>query len=367
MRKSLMAVLTAVALAGSSGCLSDNGPGSRLGFSGKKPHPAEQLSPEFREAQKTFRKNTPKALLAWARYQEDVGEYAEAIRRYRELSIAYPDNIEARLGLARVENTTGRFAQAEEILKELAARYPENTQVQLELGHLYSNREDWNAATAAFEQACRVSPHDQLCRYELGIALARNGLFDDALPHLTFAVGSPAAHYNIGYILHEEGRNTEAADWLTHSLSLHPDQKTAAQARRLLSQIPAGVAEEIAADTEGGMVEQEQSAAGVPPEEQLVPVRRAVARLSDDGYEEGSTGNSEQSGIRQASWVEDAQPVSRLKSVREQTMSEGRQPGRASMSSAGGAEPEGELSFEEPTGNAPFEPPAWRGAATMNR
>jgi tetratricopeptide (TPR) repeat protein len=350
-----MAALTALVLAGSSGCLSDNSSGSRLGFSGKQSRPAEPLSPEFREAQKTFRKNTPKALLAWARYQEDVGEYAEAIRRYRELSIAYPDNIEARLGLARVENTTGRFEQAEEILKELAARYPDNTQIQLELGHLYSKREDWNAATAAFEQACRVSPHDQLCRYELGIALARGGLFDDALPHLTFAVGSPAAHYNIGYILHEEGRDAEAADWLTHSLSLHPDQKTAAQARRLLAQIPAGTAEEIAADTDSGMIEQEQTAAGEPPDEQLAPVRRAVASLS------------EQTGIRQASWVDDRQPVSRLKSVRQQSPAAGEEIGRASMPSSASAEPAEDQVFEEPGRTAPLEPPVWRRSGPVNR
>lgn len=288
--KSLIAVIAATLLVGGSGCVSDSGRSGLFGFAGNQPSDSKQLSPEFREAQKTFRRNTPKAILAWARYQEDVGEYAEALRRYRELSIAYPENIEAKLGLARVENATGRFQQAEEILRQLATDYPDNTQIHLELGHLYVQREDWNAATAAFEQACRQSPHDQVCRYELGIALARNGVFDAALPHLTFAVGQSAAHYNIGYILHEEGRKAEAAEWLTAALSMHPDQKTADQARRLLAHMPE------------------------------VPGRKNTVAESDFEDVPGAIEPEEErvdSGVRQASWTAPPATQSRLKTIRE--------------------------------------------------
>ncbi len=72
-----------------------------------------ELSPEFREAQKVFKKDPEGALLAWARWQEDVGEYGEARRKYRELLIAYPENIEAQLGLARIELSCGRVEQAD--------------------------------------------------------------------------------------------------------------------------------------------------------------------------------------------------------------------------------------------------------------
>lgn len=198
----------------------------------------EELSPEFHEAQKTFRKNTEKNLLAWARYQEDVGEYAEAMKKYREISIAYPDCIEAHIGMARIESATGRISQAEQILTSLAARYPANTQVRLELGRLYCSQEEWEKNIAVCEEACGIAPHDQACRYELGVALARAGRLQEAMPHLTFAVGAPAAHYNVAYILHQTGNDAEAASWLHEALSLHPDPKTSEKSRRLLASLP---------------------------------------------------------------------------------------------------------------------------------
>ena len=199
---------------------------------------SEELSPEFYEAQKTFRKNTEKNLLAWARYQEDVGEYAEAMKKYREISIAYPECIEAQLGMARIESATGRVSQAEQILTSVAAKYPRNVQVRLELGRLYSSQEAWEKNIAVCEEACGIAPHDQSCRYELGVALARAGQLQAAMPHLTFAVGAPAAHYNMAYILHETGNDAEAASWLHHALSMHPDPKTAEKSRRLLASLP---------------------------------------------------------------------------------------------------------------------------------
>lgn len=348
--KTLAAVLAALTLVGTSGCQTGAGSSSAGLFSGRGDRAAEdQLSPEFQEARKTFRRNTPKALLAWARYQEDVGEYAEALRRYRELTIAYPENIEAHLGLARVENTTGRFEQAEEILRKLATEHPDNTQIRLELGQLYSQREDWNSATVAFEQACRLTPHDQTCRYELGVAMARNGLMEQALPHLTFAVGGPAAHYNIGYLLHEQGRDEEAAEWLQQALEMHPDQKTADQSRRLLAQFGQSEHSRVAASTS-------------TPRREVLP---ASARLQDSEIEDES---DQDSGVRQAAWIEGRPAESRLKGLRRERQE------TVDVEEAMAAEPAVEVSGAQARGSSngtaparaaatkPLDPPKWKSS-----
>ena len=194
----------------------------------------DELSPEFKEAQKTF-KNTEQTLLAWARYQEDVGEYAEARKKYREVLIAYPENTEASLGLARIELVTGRAQQAEEILTNLEQEHPDDMVVKLELGRMYSHQEMWSEALTKFEQASEIDPDDQTCRYELGVALARAHRFDAALSHLTFAVGVPAANYNIGYILHEEGHDADAVEWFRNALQSHPDDQTEEKAKAMLA------------------------------------------------------------------------------------------------------------------------------------
>lgn len=196
-----------------------------------------ELSPEFVSAQKTLKKNPEKTLLAWARYQEDIGEYAEARRKYRELQIAYPENLEAHLGMARIEMLTGRSKQAEQILTDLVKDHPDSTAVRISIGQMYAQQEKWDEAIRAFEDACEIDPENQDCRYELGVAFARVGNYDQALANLSFSVGEPAAHYNIGYILHEQGRDTDAAEWFQNALSLHPDRQTADKSKAMLAKL----------------------------------------------------------------------------------------------------------------------------------
>lgn len=197
----------------------------------------EELSPEFIAAQKTLKKNPEKTLLAWARYQEDIGEYAEARRKYRELQIAYPDNLEAHLGMARIEMLTGRSKQAEQILTDLVKEHPDSTAVRIAIGQMYAQQEKYDEAIQAFEEACEIDPENQDCRYELGVAFARVGKYDQALSNLSFSVGEPAAHYNIGYILHEQGRDADAAEWFQNALSLHPDHQTADKSKAMLAKL----------------------------------------------------------------------------------------------------------------------------------
>ncbi|MFO0999635.1 MAG: tetratricopeptide repeat protein [Planctomycetaceae bacterium] len=197
----------------------------------------DELSPEFIAAQKTLKKNPEKTLLAWARYQEDIGEYAEARRKYRELQIAYPDNLESHLGMARIEMLTGRSKQAEQILTDLVKEHPDSTAVRISIGQMYAQQEKWDEAIRAFEEACEIDPENQDCRYELGVAFARVGNYDQAISNLSFSVGEPAAHYNIGYILHEQGRDADAAEWFQNALSLHPDHQTAEKSKAMLAKL----------------------------------------------------------------------------------------------------------------------------------
>lgn len=195
------------------------------------------LSPEFRAAQKEFKKDPEGTLLAWALWQEDVGEYGEARKKYRELLVAYPDNIEAQLGLARIELSCGRVKQAEDILLAVAKQRPTNASVRLELGRLYTHQEDWQKAIAAFEDASSMDRENQVCRYELGVAFARCHRYDQALSHLTYAVGESAANYNIGYVLHEQGNDADATEWFQNALQTHPDTRTAEKTQAMLAQL----------------------------------------------------------------------------------------------------------------------------------
>lgn len=194
------------------------------------------LSNEFRSAQKMF-KEPEKTLLSYARMKEDNEEYSEARERYRELTIGYPDCVDAHLGLARIEMATGRAEEARKILDELARNAPDNPAVLMESGRMHAQRENWAAAMEQFEKATRIRPQDQMAHYELGLACIHSSQTDKALKHLTFAVGESAAMYNIGYLMQQQGLTAEARQWYVKALDSHPDARTAHQSRQMLSKL----------------------------------------------------------------------------------------------------------------------------------
>ncbi len=202
----------------------------------------EDLSPEFRAARRQFGNRTESVMLSYAALQESQHNYAEALQTYREIAEAYPDAVAAHLGMARIEESTGRFTQAEEILTRLADRRhqldskSEQMQVLIEQSRFYSRRSNWSAAIPALEAACSIDETSQEGRYELGLALVRSGDLDRGLGHLSYAVGAPAAHYNIAWMLHEQSRDQEAVVWLQQAMQ-QPDQQTAEKSARLLAEI----------------------------------------------------------------------------------------------------------------------------------
>ncbi len=234
LRKSL-SCLVAVSLFTAAGCqtggIKDSWNRMTASMGGRK-----ELSPEFREAQKML-KHPEQTMVAMARWKEDNEEYAEAREQYRQILVAYPENIDAKLGMARIEMAIGRQQQAEEQLVALSKEHPDNIAIARELARLYSAREEWPKAISVLNAIADRHPDDQPVRYELGVAYARAGQIDTALPHLTFAVGEAAAKYNVGYLLHESGNDAEAIGWFEQSLKAHPDERTSQQCRLILSQI----------------------------------------------------------------------------------------------------------------------------------
>lgn len=102
---------------------------------------------------------------------------------------------------------------------------------------LHTSEENWQECLKTCETVCNLAPTDQNARYEVGIAMVRAGRVQDALPHLTFAVGRSAACYNVAWILHEQSRDADAVSWLQQALSEHPDRQTAERSKQLLAEL----------------------------------------------------------------------------------------------------------------------------------
>jgi tetratricopeptide (TPR) repeat protein len=79
-----------------------------------------------------------------------------------------------------------------------------------------------SAAIPWLRAAVEAAPNERLYRYHLAIALAHTGRTQAALPHFTRAVGSAAAHYNLGVIAFRNGDLGGSRRYFTEALRQHP-------------------------------------------------------------------------------------------------------------------------------------------------
>ncbi|MEO2015990.1 MAG: tetratricopeptide repeat protein [Fuerstiella sp.] len=199
------------------------------------------LSEEYRTAKKQLTR-ADDTMLKFARWREDLGDYQEAKEHYREILTDNPDSLEARLGIARIEFATGRVAEAQAILAATGRKHPDSPEVWMEIGRIHSHQEEWDQAVQSLEKAVAIAPSSdpalfKATRYELGLALARNDQTEEARPHLTAAVGAAAGLFNIGFVLHEQGRNQDASTWFQRALDSHPDERTRFQSTQMLTRL----------------------------------------------------------------------------------------------------------------------------------
>ena len=143
--------------------------------------------------------------LALAQFQEQRGERVEARKSYEKVLAADSKSTEAVIGLARLEQVAGRTAAAEAGFQKAIQMDPQSARPIDALGQYYADQKRWNDALPLLQRAHNTDPTDKTITFHYGTALSRLGQYDQAVPLLVEAVGSAAAHYNLGLILHERG------------------------------------------------------------------------------------------------------------------------------------------------------------------
>lgn len=209
-----------------AGCTST----SKLPLAAKNPAPAATAvsgSGEF--APDTGAKHPEVVHLAYGQWQEQMGQQAEARESYLKVLAKQPKNVEAMLGMARLDQAAGLYTDAEERLNKARKLAPKDPRVLANFGNFYSAQSQWDKAIEMQQAAVKQAPEDQRYQYLLGVALARSGQVDAAYPHFVRAVGDAQAHYNIGYILYEQGDRAGALQKMEQALTLRPDLEIAQQ------------------------------------------------------------------------------------------------------------------------------------------
>ncbi len=84
------------------------------------------------------------------------------------------------------------------------------------------------------EQAAEAEPNEPTFRYHYAIGLAQSGDMAAAFPQFRHVLGEAEAHYNIGYLLYEQGQTEMAKARFEKALAINPQLQ---QAQNLLAEI----------------------------------------------------------------------------------------------------------------------------------
>ncbi len=200
------------------------------------PTEREQRLKERLEA--TDKLNNPGNLhLKYAQWREDVGDLADARKFYQFAMKENPKSLEAKLGLARMDQLAGLDAEAEAEFQEALKSRPDDPLALNALGQFYASQKQWGRALPLLEKAAEAAPTETTFRYHYAIALAQSGDMSAAFPHFRQVLGEAEAHYNIGYLLYEQGQTAMAKARIEKALSIKPELQ---QAQDLLAEIQGG-------------------------------------------------------------------------------------------------------------------------------
>ncbi len=170
--------------------------------------------PSFAKRENTKRDSGPrknlkdpsKLDLAYAKWQEQLGNMTEARERYQRVLHDEPQSVDALLGLARMDQLAGRFTEAEQGFRKALKNSPSDPLVLDALGQFYAAQEKWPQAIDVLKQGLQAAPNDNTIRFHLAVATARSGDLAAAKPHFVNSVGEAEAEYNLGLILHDQGK-----------------------------------------------------------------------------------------------------------------------------------------------------------------
>ena len=182
----------------------------------------------------TRAKDPGKLHLAYARWQEKLGNLVEARESY-ELALGdNPKSADAILGLARLDQLNNRNFEAEQRFLKALKLKPNDPSVLDAVGQYYATQERWDRSIELLTQAVQVSPQDTTHRFNLAVALARAGRINEAMPHFSQTVGDAEAHYNVGYILYQKNDLIGAERHLLQAVVSHPELT---QAQQMLDEV----------------------------------------------------------------------------------------------------------------------------------
>ena len=124
---------------------------------------------------------------------QELGDLAEAVKLYRELTIRFPKFAPGYYRLGDASLRAGEVVEAESAFQRLITLAPEEWRGYAGLGDVYLRKGNFAEAGKQLERAVRLAPGEKITRHLLGLAYRGLGQTEDAAIELSR--GLNAQHY----------------------------------------------------------------------------------------------------------------------------------------------------------------------------
>lgn len=224
---SLAATLACAVCIGATGCSSLPKFGKKEDFNTKlKREQSEKIMASLEDKgvpRKRKDLKNPHALELWhAKWQEQRGNIEGARNSYIKALKSKPESVEAMIGMANLFKLEDELEQAETAYRTIVKSNPDSPLAHHALGAFYVSQKRWPEALPLLRSASEIDPKNKRFHYDLGVALAKTGQTDLAFAEMAQSVSEAEAHFNIGYLLDQDGKKAEAHQQMALALAKNP-------------------------------------------------------------------------------------------------------------------------------------------------
>lgn len=181
---------------------------------------------------------TPQYYIALAKMAEQQHQPAQARTQLQQALAKWPRDVDLLRAAARLEDRQNNLPTAEMLYRRAVTANPQHAGAHNDLGLCLARQGKFNEAVQSIEQAINIQPDKPLYRNNAATVLVEMRQDQRALAHLS-AVHSPAdANFNIGQLLVDRGRPHEAYSYFQHALELDPMMQSAHDAIARFNGVP---------------------------------------------------------------------------------------------------------------------------------
>ncbi len=246
MKKNSKAKWMAVAIAAScAGCATGSGAKSP-GFFASMMSPFSSVAankparPEDHEDAISLNKKpkpTADFFIAAGKLAYSRGDKANARAQYEHAIKIEPKNVRPHLYLAQLYDEMQMHSEAEQVLTGAVSIAPMDPTPLNDLAVCLMKQQRYDEAIDYLQQAITLRPHQNTYRNNIAEVLVKAGRPREAFDHLTVVHSVAEAHYNIGYLLRQNGEIEPARQHAIAALQVDPGMNVAQQ---LLTELGGG-------------------------------------------------------------------------------------------------------------------------------